>query len=464
MKIFLVRVNSITRAASIPIGIGYVAEALRRSGHEVHVLDARVLRLSPPETCRRILSVSPDLVGISAMHYELGGVQDLLNALSGEKYSGSTILGGPISSTMGEQMVSEGLVDAAVVGEGERAVVSYLEALSGSGSMESIPGLIYKENGALGKNPTQLISDIDELVPAWDLINPEQYFRSRSRHTINVLPRSKRSLCIFTSRGCPYGCIFCHNVFGKRFRPRSPEAVLEEIEMLKRDYGVEEIEIADDVFNLDMDRAKKIARLIIERDLNLYISCSSGLRADLMDEELLDLLREAGTHRINYAIETASPRMQKVIKKNLDLDKAAKIIESTAARGIFTFGYFMMGFPTETEADLQMTIDYALASKLHGAAFFYLNPYPSTDIGKLYPLPGGFDPKQMKMDFTRFSGNLSEVPDETLIRMNRQAYRRFHFHPARMWRTAKVVPKNWNTVKSVAITAVLSLKDFPNFM
>jgi radical SAM superfamily enzyme YgiQ (UPF0313 family) len=233
--------------------------------------------------------------------------------------------------------------------------------------------------------------------------------------------------------------------------------------MLKKDYGVEEIEIVDDAFNLDLKRAKQIAELIVRKNLKIHISFSNGLRADRMDEELIELLKRAGTYRINYAVESASPRIQKLIKKNLDLDKTVKIIEWTAARKIFTFGYFMLGFPTETEAEVKETINYAMKSELHAASFFYLNPFPNTELVKTWPMPDNWERAHVDMDYTAFSLNLSEVPDEVLKKLYKQAYRKFHFQPRRMWRTFKVVPKNWNTVRSVAVIAALSLRGLTNF-
>ncbi len=174
---------------------------------------------------------------------------------------------------------------------------------------------------------------------------------------------------IFTSRGCPFGCIYCHNVFGKKFRARSAENVLDELSMLKREYNIGEIEIIDDCFNIDLSRAKEIARGIIDRKLDIAISFPNGIRADHMDKELVDLLKEAGTYRVYYAVETASPRLQKLIRKNVDLDRPKEIVDYTAAQGIMTCGFFMMGFPTETEEEIRMTIDYACRSKFHQVLF-----------------------------------------------------------------------------------------------
>jgi len=252
-------------------------------------------------------------------------------------------------------------------------------------------------------------------------------------------------------------------MFGRKFRPRSVDSVMAEIMMLKRDYGIQVLEIVDDCFNLDLDRAKSIAREIAARKLDLSISFPNGLRADRMDEELIDLLKMAGTYRINYAVETASPRLQKLIHKNLDLGRAREVISYTAGKGIFTFGFFMMGFPTETEDEMRLTLDYALLSEFHAAYFFYVNPIPGTDLFRRFPVSGVGQSDIESMNYFDLKVNLSEVSDKQLRKISKEAYRRFYFSPRRIWRTFKVMPKNWRTVWSAAVVASLSLRDRSNW-
>ncbi len=462
MKVVLIRPNSRLRATTLPLGMGYVGQAAREAGHEVSLIDARLRRLSPEAAAKEAAELRPDVMGISAIHFEKRGAVDLARALRKTAGDAPILLGGPLVSTSGEDLARDGTVDGAIIGEGETALLSYLEAL-GAGDLESVPSLIFKRGGDIRKNErADFIADVDRLVPAWDLIDPTRYWSLFGRNTQNLLRRSQRSATIFTSRGCPFGCIYCHNVFGKGFRARSPEAVMEEIERLVKDFGVRELEIVDDAFNVKLDRAKEIARSIIRSGLGLHISFSNGLRADRMDEELIDLLKRAGTYRINYAVETASPRLQKSIHKNLDLDKTQRIIEYTAGKGIFILGYFMLGFPTETESEMLMTVDYALASKCHAAGIFYVNPFPGTPLAELSPAPRGGDAIE-DMDYTSLMVNLSEVSDDRLRAISKDAYRRFHFSPDRMWRTFKVVPKNLRTAWSVAIVAALSVRDVGNF-
>ena len=173
--------------------------------------------------------------------------------------------------------------------------------------------------------------------PAWDLIKVEKYFDLPRFGTTYV---HKQYMQVMTSRGCPFQCTYCHRVFGVGFRPRSPENVVEELKVLHKKFGIREIFFVDDCFNCKPSRAKKICELLLEKGLKFSITFPNGLRGDIMDDELLDKLKAAGTYRITYAMETASDRLQKFLKKNLNLEKVKKVIEDTDRRDILVNGLF----------------------------------------------------------------------------------------------------------------------------
>ncbi len=466
MRVLLIRANSKWKSIFMPIGLGYIADAVRKAGHEVEIFDARLLRKSPEEVVRHIKDKHPDVVGLSAVHidYEIEGTRNLTQAIRNASINSKVVLGGPLVSTMGEDFVRDGLVDIAVIGEGERTFVEYLEAIEKGEGINHIHGLIYLSVDGVVTNPRlSFLDDLDDRIPAWDIIQPEKYFKRFGRIGQSVVKKSRKSVPVFTSRGCPFGCIYCHNIFGKKLRTRSPESVLNELSMLKEEYGVKEIEIVDDNFNLDIDRAKLIVQGMIDRKLNFDISFPNALRVDRMDEELVDLLKEAGAYSMRYAIETASPRLQKLIHRNLDLEKANRMINYTADKGIGTLGYFILGFPTETEEEMNMTLDYACNSKLNVGLFFYLSPFPGTELDKYFPVPDEQRSGVMQAGYFDLNVNISAVSDETLRKIKQRAYRKMNFAPSRMWRTFKVVPKNYRTVWGGIVAAMCAVTDFKNW-
>jgi radical SAM superfamily enzyme YgiQ (UPF0313 family) len=228
---------------------------------------------------------------------------------------------------------------------------------------------------------------------------------------------------------------------------------MSELELLYHQFGVREIHIVDDIFNLDLPRAKAICDEIVKRGLKISIAFPNGLRADRMDRELIRKLKAAGCYSITYAVETASPRLQKAIKKNLDLDKAREVIAWTDAEGLITQGFFMLGFPGETREEMEATIDFAVKSKLLRAWFFTVVVYPRTGLFELA--------KSVYPDFD-FSGydffNLrywaeetfyNRVTGQSVFAVQSEAYRRFFLRPSIILKIFLRFPKNRWFVKGL---------------
>ena len=409
-----------------PLGLMYLASALKRQADcDVRILDMRFF--SQPmdhalETARRM---APRIVGISAFTLESSTVHDLAAGLKALPAPPIVIVGGPYPTSNHEAVLADPNIDLAVLGEGEETfprTIRFLE--TGRGRLENIPGLAFRRDGMIVKSPpVEEIQNMDALAfPAWDLIDIDAY--ARAERFSNV--RKNRYMSVFTSRSCPYQCAYCHRIFGKGFRPRSPENVAEEIETLVRGYGVREIEIIDDIFNLDAERAEAICDLIISRGLKIKISFPNAMRADLLNFRLLKKLKKAGVHFTGIAVETGSPRLQKLIKKHLNLKKVNDSINMAADLGITTVGFFMLGFPTETRRELMATVDFACRSRLNFASFFVVTPFEGTPLYDmcLSKLKKKGAPEDL--DFHRNSYNFSETPDEEFFRIRRQAYRRFY--------------------------------------
>jgi hypothetical protein len=212
--------------------------------------------------------------------------------------------------------------------------------------------------------------------------------------------------------------------------------VLSEMELLYKKHAIREFHIIDDLFNFDLERVKDICRGIIEKKWNVRISFPNGIRADRMNKETLLLLKKAGTYKINYAIETASPRLQKLIKKNLNLHKAKEVIEETSKLGIITFGFFMFGFPTETIEEMKETVSFAVNSKLETAKFFKTTAFCNTELSKLTSrFSYGDDLKYPQDDvFGDRNINYTELPTETLNRVILESYWKFYTKLSRIWR------------------------------
>jgi radical SAM superfamily enzyme YgiQ (UPF0313 family) len=461
MRVLLLRPNSIILATPVPIGMGYIAGALRKSRNdEVKIIDARNERFSISEMRQRIREFNPDVIGLSALNFEMPETHLLAEAAKAEAPKAPVIIGGPYAAANRKSILEDKNINYVVYGEGEDTIVELMDAIESHADLSTVKGIIYRDKKEIIENgPRELIDDLDSLEVAWDLLDPPSYFKRFGRNSENIVKHDHRTMNIFTSRGCPYGCIFCHNVFGKKFRPRSPESVIDEIKLLQERYDVRELEIVDDSFNQSVKRAKLICEGIVEDNLKLHIALPNGIRGDKTDSDLLDLFQASGFYRIAFAVESASPRLQKIINKTIDLDKVKWSIEEVARRGMVASGYFIQGFPTETYDEMLLTGDWAAASDVHVASFFYLNPFPGTEVAKM---AGEKFTNINFRDYSTMSVNISDATDAELHEANKYAYRKFYLSPKRFVNIVKVVPKNLRTVLNAWLVFRLLFQDSVN--
>jgi len=428
-----------------PLGLLSLAAYLReRFDLDIKVFDQRATNGPPGEIARQAVEFEADVVGLSTLTpwaYLLGAVT---RELRQARPAALIVLGGPHVSAFGANALEGVEADAAVVGEGERTLEAILRARIEGSDLAHIPGLIRRSSdGAVITNPgtMPLIDDLDSLpFPAYDLLNLRPYWKLRSMS--QVPPR--RYVSLLTSRGCPYQCIYCHRIFGKRFRAQSAERIVAEIEHHQRALGIREIEFVDDTFNQDRARVLAFCELAQHRNLKLRLAFPNALRGDKLDSETVTALVDAGLYYTACALESGSPRIQEYMRKRLDIPRFIRGVEMLVARGVLTHGFTMLGFPTETEEELQQTVDVACGSKLHTATFFTVTPYPNTELYdrvlETHPekLAGlSYDDK----DYTGIRVNLSAVPDEVLYAHQRRAWRRFYLDPARIMRIVRDYPQ-----------------------
>jgi len=451
MNILLIKAGEYSKSGilskiSFPLGIMYLASMIKDK-HQIKLIDLRLMKDPVKVILEREKDFKPDLIGISGVSAELQKILELAYYSKLVFHNPIIVIGGPHVSSFPHEVLSEPYIDLGVIGEGEIVFKELIETIEQGKSYDSIRGIAYKQNGKIFFTPNpEYIQSLDDIpFPSWEFVNIDKYAKlpSFSDHFGKT-----RYMNILTSRGCPFKCIFCyHGIYGKAFRVRSPINVLEEIQTLKKRYNVQKIEVLDDVFNFNLPRAKKILELIIKEGIDVELSFPTGLRVDLIDEEFLVMLKKAGTKRMNISIEVGSERMQRFIKKNINLDKAQKTIELANKIGIFTTGMFLIGFPTETKEEMLETIDFAKRSYLNQAFFFTPFPFYGTD---LYNFSKN---KVALQDSTRYTENnffisknpinISEINDKELQAIIRYAYRRFYISFKRIIYLLKIDPKRF---------------------
>ena len=264
------------------------------------------------------------------------------------------VCGGPQSDITAEETIKQvPYIDFVCRGEGEKNIYTFFTSLLQKNPDLTIPGLAYRDGNEIKINPrAELIEDLDVLpMPDYSFFHfPSDEVKWRTRFPIEV------------GRGCPFSCTFCSTktFWGRKFRLKSPERIYQEIKDAHEWYGVTKFKFTHDMFTLN--RKKVIETCELLKTLDFPIDWGGSSRLDCIDRELIDVMADAGMKGIFLGIETGSPRMQKIINKNLKLDDAVGLVSYLNEKGIMVKASFMYGFPEETEEDLSQTI--ALIGKL----------------------------------------------------------------------------------------------------
>jgi radical SAM superfamily enzyme YgiQ (UPF0313 family) len=355
------------------------------------------------------------------------------------------IAGGPHASDSPQDVLSNPAFDCAVIGEGEVTAVDLVGKYLSNGSIESVPGIALRvSNGIQFTAPRSPVEDLDQIpIPDYSLldfcgINSGQVDFS---FRLNV-PHAN----LFSSRGCPFKCIYCHQVFGKRFRAHSEERLMQEVRMLYEEHGVTTFQILDDIFNLDRNRAMRFFDMVIRSNMKLVFSFPNGLRGDRIDKEMVDAMWDVGVRYIAYAVESGSPRIQKLIQKHLDFDRINEAISLSTAKGINTRGFFMIGFPSETEEEVLRTIDFAKASDLVQAMFFTVVYFPGTPLYRLAQEMSSVENFNLGLedDYVLTREGPYNFSRETLEALKLKAIREFFFSDKRLKLSFDIIPNFFN--------------------
>lgn len=435
-------------SAEHSIGLMYLSAVLKQTfGDAVTVELASLISLPHhPEDDRenmwRLLDAHrPDVVGIRSLTLSSDCLHTVAEAAKDWRGACLLIAGGPYATDDPADVLRSGFVDIAVIGEGEQTLVDIVGALRARSSWEEVPGIAFRRNGGVARTAQRpVIADLDTLpFPDYDAVDVDAFSNRYLSFTAKV---STPHANIMTSRGCPYRCAYCHNILGKAFRPRSAENVFAEIQWIHDTQGLTDFQVIDDIFNLDMDRAKRICDLVIESGMQLTFAFPNAIRADRIDEELVEKMARAGTKFTSIAIETATPRFQRMIKKNLDLDKAFRTIELCTKAGIVTRGFFMLGFPSETEEEAIATIEYAKQSDLCGATFFQVVYYPGTELYEMARAQGYLQEESnvISRDYVQVSDGPYEFSAARMKELKQRAIVEFAFTRERIERAMDIMP------------------------
>lgn len=402
-----------------PLGLAYLASSLEKAGHKVEIIDAIALALSKKEVSERIKKFNPKIVGITAMTPTIKGA--LETAQLAKNHDAITVIGGVHMSILPLETLQYSFVDFGIIGEGEKSMVELCNAIENNESYENIKALCYKKDGRIIIGQPVYIEDVDSLpMPAWYLLPMQKYSSIIGLHP---------TCTMMGSRGCPYQCGFCYKTpSDKKYRTRSVEKIVDEMEYLIENYRLKEIMFYDDI--MPEAYAQALSEEIIRR--NVKIKWQTPQRVNLVNPELLKLMAKAGCRILRFGVEQGDPDQMAFVEKRITPEQVKSAFKEAKKAGIDTFAYFIIGYINETEKTMQATIDLAKELDPRYVMFTKAVPLPNTPLMQQSVEQGLILPDY----WSRFT--LGEKLDsiQPLVpnadQWVRKAYRSFYLRPRKM--------------------------------
>ncbi|MBD3355140.1 radical SAM protein [Candidatus Woesearchaeota archaeon] len=411
MKILLVAPNITTFGTDTtdpgltpPLGLCYLAGYLRKkdSSLDISILDCiaaskkRKIRLengnrwglTDQEIISKIKEKDPEIIGITCSFTSYAyDVHHLASLIKQTNRKTKVIIGGAHASIYPDILLKDKNIDVVVKGEGELTFLELITNLKNNKSVENIKGTIIRSKDKIKINPPREMSiELDELpFPARDLIPMDLYLSQKSEYSMRH-PYTQ----VITSRGCPGICKFCsiHSVWGHKWKMRSPKNIVDEVQMLVKDYGVKEVHFIDDNIGASPKRLEEICDEIIRRNLKIKWATPNGIAHWTLNKKILKKMKKAGCYRITFGIESADPETRKFIGKPYNLDQAKDMLKEAHKLGIWTVCTFILGFPYETKESIMKTIDFAKYKYLDFGIYYLLGVFPGTPIYDIYKKEG----------------------------------------------------------------------------
>lgn len=406
------------------LGLASLAAYVRANGFpNVSVLDSASPAMSYEQFEEEIRRIRPAVAAITSTTIDWPEVVALSRIIKRVDERIVVVVGGWQLYIYPRECLGFDTVDIGVVGDGEETMLEICEAVAAGRSTAGIPGTWQRIGGHAAAAPArEPIQDLDALPwPARDLFPMHRY---------RAVTIERPFATMTTVRGCPYACRYCGQTgVRETYRARSADSVWEEIRFLVRDAGMREIIFFDETFTVNRKRILALCEHILREGLKFAWTVRT--RVDLVDKELLTLMRRAGCKRLQMGIESGSNTVLKRMNRHLDLEQVAAGFALAREVGFTTRGYFMLGYLDETEEETEETIRTALGMHLDWASFSRTIGLPNTDLYAEMQKRGLVEGDFWR-DYTllKFRDKVPYVKDEDFLRrVQRTAYRRFYLRP-----------------------------------
>jgi radical SAM superfamily enzyme YgiQ (UPF0313 family) len=419
---------------------------MEQNGFKARLFDARIDR----HAFQKLLVFNPEVVGVSAVTPGyLGGLR--ASARIKEILPGVPIIfGGPHPSSLPGEVAAEPSVDYVLVGESEKTFLDLCKRLKeravSPASLREVRNLAFETDHEIvltERAPFLSAEELDALPwPAFHRMDLVTYFSGTQAH--GLFRRGKRILPIMSARGCPHRCTFCCRVMGKKIRSRSIESVMAEVRFLVDTCDIDELYFEDDNFTIQRDRALEILERIAAFRPAIYLKFANGIRADMVDREILGAMKRARVYSLSFGIESGCTATLTKMKKNLDLDKARQNVLLAKSMGFLVGANCIIGYPGETVEDVAESLDFFFSLPLDSMAIVNLVPFPGTEVREHCEEKGYLTKEARNWDNYFFLLNdphplveTPQLPKWELVRLVHKAYRRMYLRPRWLWHSLK---------------------------
>ena len=363
-----------------PLGMSYIAAVLEENGYDVSIIDATALDYDFDQLANRVKKENPDIVSITALTPTIGRALESAQVVKEVLPDTMVILGGYHPTFNVKETLDDENVDLVIRGEGEYTMLELVQTLEKGENISNVKGIAYEEINENGEKLLVLtperepICNLDELpFPALHLLPMDHY---------KLLNMDTHMSTMITSRGCPIQCSFCSSaaMHGRKIRRRSIENIVDEMEHLVYDYGIETIAFMDDTFTVNKKRVRDLCDEIMRRNLKVFWGCTS--RVDTLNEELLQKMKDSGCIAIFMGVESADQQQLDRMGKNTNITKIENAFRMAREKKIRTIASVALGMPHDTKETMEKTIKFVRQLKPNYAVFNLATPYPGTRFYK----------------------------------------------------------------------------------
>ncbi|MBI5465411.1 radical SAM protein [Candidatus Gottesmanbacteria bacterium] len=422
-----------------PLGLAYLAAYLEKRSYQIAILDCLAdgkyqikvrgkftrVGLTEAEIKKRLKEFNPRVVGISVMFTAFASDAYRLASLVKQVLPKAfVVFGGAHVSIDPKEIVKDKNVDVAVKGEGEVVFLNLIRAIEKKESLAKISGITYRQGKKIIQNLAMgFIENLDELpFPARHLL-PMELYQEEDEPFVMRHPLTS----MITSRGCPGHCVYCsiHAIWGHTWRGRSAQNVIEEIEHLIKNYGIREIHFQDDSMSVNKRRMHEICDEILRRKIDIKWATPNGIAHWMLDKDLLTKMKKSGCYRVTFGIESGNPQMRRWVGKPYSLEQAKELTDYANKIGLWTVATNIIGFPYETEDQINDTIQFAIDSDTDFALFFRLGPRPGTPVYEIFKKEGWLPKNERELYSESVAVETKYIKGKKLYEIQNQAYSRF---------------------------------------